>query len=210
MNIQDREKLIVINTQIRQLSASEIRIIIIINQLYRKKQKQLKNKDGQTKSKRGYNQSNSYRRDKHANNLVIKQGKIKFWDKVKEIRFDHRDRSRDLETLGKQEEKKREVPLNKQMGFKIRLKIGQTNPSKKIRESQKQRVEFDKHEEGMDCVQGDQMALKHLIDLSEVTCHGFYKIIHAKKGWKPMISRSISGLRKRLAQHVEALHDVEP
>ncbi|KEJ82584.1 hypothetical protein OXYTRIMIC_569 [Oxytricha trifallax] len=31
--------------------------------------------------------------------------------------------------------------------------------------------------------------MKELIDLSEVQCQGFDKIIHAKKGWSPQITR---------------------
>ncbi|KEJ82381.1 hypothetical protein OXYTRIMIC_515 [Oxytricha trifallax] len=118
--------------------------------------------------------------------------KKQFWEKVKEIRFNHRDRNRDWETMGVEEKKLKQVPLNKQMGFKSRLKIGQSNPSKKIKETQKQRVEFDKHEDGTECIQKDQMAVKHLIDLSEVKCHGFEKIIHAKKGWTPQTTRFIT------------------
>ncbi|KEJ82407.1 hypothetical protein OXYTRIMIC_400 [Oxytricha trifallax] len=36
------------------------------------------------------------------------------------------------------------------------------------------------------------MPLKHLIDLLQVKCHGFDKIIHAKKGWKPTTSRMVT------------------
>ncbi|KEJ82754.1 hypothetical protein OXYTRIMIC_605 [Oxytricha trifallax] len=41
------------------------------------------------------------------------------------------------------------------------------------------------------CVQADQMQLKNLIDLSEVKCQGFDKIIHAKKGWSPQVTRMV-------------------
>ncbi|KEJ83149.1 hypothetical protein OXYTRIMIC_345 [Oxytricha trifallax] len=75
------------------------------------------------------------------------------------------------------------------MGFKSKLKIGKSNPSKKLHEPKAQRVEFDKHEDGSTCIQGDQMKFKKIIDLTEVKCQGFDKIIYAKKGWTPMVTR---------------------
>ncbi|KEJ82846.1 hypothetical protein OXYTRIMIC_532 [Oxytricha trifallax] len=69
------------------------------------------------------------------------------------------------EVLGKREEEIRMVPLNKQMGFKSKLKIGQSNPSKKINEPMIQRVEFDKHIDGSKCLQDDLMKFKKIIFL---------------------------------------------
>ncbi|KEJ82683.1 hypothetical protein OXYTRIMIC_388 [Oxytricha trifallax] len=115
--------------------------------------------------------------------------KREFWGKVQEVRFEHRDRSKDQEVLGIRNEKSREVSLNKQMGFKSNLKIGKSNPSKKMHEPKTQRVEFDKHEDGSTCFQGDQMKFKKIIDLTEVKCQGFDKIIYVKKGWTPMVTR---------------------
>ncbi|KEJ82470.1 hypothetical protein OXYTRIMIC_183 [Oxytricha trifallax] len=77
------------------------------------------------------------------------------------------------------------------MRFKSKLKIGKSNLSKKIHEPNVQRVAFDKHEDGSACVQGDQLKFKKIIDLTEVKCQGFEKIIYAKakKGWTPMVTR---------------------
>ncbi|KEJ82593.1 hypothetical protein OXYTRIMIC_471 [Oxytricha trifallax] len=118
--------------------------------------------------------------------------KKEFWRKVQEVRYNHRDRSRDQEALGIRNEEKFKVPLNKQMGFKSRLKIGKSNPSKKLHESKNQRIQFDKHEDGSVCVLGDQMKFKKTIDLSEVTCQGFDKIIYAKKGWNTQVTRMVT------------------
>ncbi|KEJ83073.1 hypothetical protein OXYTRIMIC_214 [Oxytricha trifallax] len=78
------------------------------------------------------------------------------------------------------------------MGFKSKLKIGNSNPSKKINQAQKQRTQFDKHEDDSYCIQADQMQLKNIIDLSEVKCQGFDKIIYAKKGWQPQTTRMVT------------------
>ncbi|KEJ82905.1 hypothetical protein OXYTRIMIC_228 [Oxytricha trifallax] len=120
------------------------------------------------------------------------QNKAEFWQKVKEVRFMHRDRSKDQEVLGIRENKHSEVPLNKQMGFKSRLKIGQSNPSKRLYGTQPQRTQFDVHMDGSPCIQADQMKVKLLIDLAEVTCQGFDKIILAKKGWSTMTTRMVT------------------
>ncbi|KEJ82913.1 hypothetical protein OXYTRIMIC_486 [Oxytricha trifallax] len=129
-------------------------------------------------------------RQKENQNTYIK--KREFWQAVQEVRFAHRDRSKDQEVLGKKEEGNRKVPLNNQMGFKSKLKIGQSNPSKKINEPMIQRVELEKHMDGSKCLQGDLMEFKKIIDLTEVQCQGFDKIIYAKKGWKPMVTRMIT------------------
>ncbi|KEJ82670.1 hypothetical protein OXYTRIMIC_117 [Oxytricha trifallax] len=126
------------------------------------------------------------------NQWKSRQEKRQFWEKVSEIRHSHRDRSRDQEAFGIGGEEQFKVPLNRQMGFKSRLRIGNSNPSKKMNQSQKQREQFDKHEDGSECIQGDSMKLKHLIDLTEVKCKDFDKIIYVKKGWKPMTSRMIT------------------
>ncbi|KEJ82594.1 hypothetical protein OXYTRIMIC_035 [Oxytricha trifallax] len=84
------------------------------------------------------------------------------------------------------------VPLIKQMGFKCKLKIGNSNPSKKINQAERQRTQFDKHEDGQDCIQADQMKLKNIIDLLVVKFQGFDKIIYAKKGWQPQITRMVT------------------
>ncbi|KEJ82429.1 hypothetical protein OXYTRIMIC_316 [Oxytricha trifallax] len=118
--------------------------------------------------------------------------KAVFWQKVKEVRYEHRDRSKDQEVLGLRDNKHQKVPLNKQMGFKSRLRIGQSNPSKKIHETKPQRTRFDIHEDGTECVQADQMKLKSLIDLTEVTCQGFDKVIHTKKGWISQTTRMMT------------------
>ncbi|KEJ83157.1 hypothetical protein OXYTRIMIC_446 [Oxytricha trifallax] len=104
----------------------------------------------------------------------------------------HSDRSKDQEVLGIRENKQSEVPLNKQMGFKRRLKIGQSNPSKRLQGTQPQRTQFDVHMDGSPCIQADQMKVKLLIDLAEVTCQGFDKIILAKKGWSTMTTRMVT------------------
>ncbi|KEJ83115.1 hypothetical protein OXYTRIMIC_258 [Oxytricha trifallax] len=136
----------------------------------------------QKSNKRQASRVGNYRKEQHYK-------KEQFWQKVKEIRYDYRDRSRDQEALGMRENKNQKVPLNRQMGFKSRLKIGQSNPSKKINETKAQRTSFDAHEDGTPCIQRDPMELKRLIDLAEVTCQGFDKIIHTKKGWNPQTTR---------------------
>ncbi|KEJ82704.1 hypothetical protein OXYTRIMIC_058 [Oxytricha trifallax] len=142
------------------------------------------------KQKSNYGRYNQ-RHDSQVEDYRRKEGykKAQFWQKVKEVRYEHRDRSKDQETLGVREDRHQKVPLNKQLGFKSRLRIGHTNPSKRINQSQPQRTDFNKHKDGTPCVQADQMKLKHLIDLTEVQCQGFDKIIHAKKGWSPMVTR---------------------
>ncbi|KEJ83009.1 hypothetical protein OXYTRIMIC_180 [Oxytricha trifallax] len=117
--------------------------------------------------------------------------KNRYLERVDEIRFDHRDRSKDWEALGFRSRYQEEIPLNKQMGFKNKLKIGKSNPSKKLNEPQKQRSQTERHVDGSICVQSDQMKLKNLLDLAEVTCKDFEKIIYAKKGWEPMVTRIV-------------------
>ncbi|KEJ82576.1 hypothetical protein OXYTRIMIC_457 [Oxytricha trifallax] len=78
------------------------------------------------------------------------------------------------------------------MGFKSRLNIGKSNPSEKLHESKSQRTQFDKHEDGSVCVLGDQMKFKRIIDLSEVACQRFDKIIYAKKGGSTQVTRMIT------------------
>ncbi|KEJ82948.1 hypothetical protein OXYTRIMIC_478 [Oxytricha trifallax] len=78
------------------------------------------------------------------------------------------------------------------MGQKSKLKIGNSNPSKKINKAQRKRSQFDKHEDGSDYIQADQMKLNNIIDFSEVKCQGFDKIIYAKKGWQPQITRMLT------------------
>ncbi|KEJ83013.1 hypothetical protein OXYTRIMIC_782 [Oxytricha trifallax] len=140
----------------------------------------------QEEEKQGNQRDRITSRQNHGNE------KREFWRKVQEVRFNHRDRSRDQEALGMRNEEKNRIPLNKQMGFKSRLKIGKSNPSKKINESKSQRTQFDKHEDGSECILGDQMKFKKFIDLSEVTCQGFDKIIYTKKGWTPTTSKFIT------------------
>ncbi|KEJ83123.1 hypothetical protein OXYTRIMIC_348 [Oxytricha trifallax] len=115
--------------------------------------------------------------------------KREFWEKVQEVRFNHRDRTKDQEAMGLANNQSTRVPLNQQMGFKSRIKIGKSNPSKRTHESKAQRDQFDKHEDGSACIQGDSMEFKKLIDLTEVQCKGFDKIIYAKKGWKTVVTR---------------------
>ncbi|KEJ82739.1 hypothetical protein OXYTRIMIC_323 [Oxytricha trifallax] len=143
-------------------------------------------------SKRNNEEEIKYERRERFENRGHYNKKRDFWNKVQEVRFNHRDRSKDQEAMGMRNEEHCQVPLNKQMGFKSRLKIGKTNPSKRINESQAQRVSFDKHADGSECIQKDQMKFKSLIDLSEVQCRGFDKIIYAKKGWTPMVTRMIT------------------
>ncbi|KEJ82588.1 hypothetical protein OXYTRIMIC_725 [Oxytricha trifallax] len=107
--------------------------------------------------------------------------KREFWEKVQEVRFEHRDRNKDQEVPGLRNEKIREVPLNKQMGFKTKLN--------KIHEIKIQKVEFDKHEDGSTCIKGDQMKFMKIIQLTEVKSQGFDKIIYTMKGWTPMVTR---------------------
>ncbi|KEJ82957.1 hypothetical protein OXYTRIMIC_623 [Oxytricha trifallax] len=78
--------------------------------------------------------------------------------------------------------------LNKQIGFKNRLRIRQSNPSKKINETQAQSIRFDVHEDGSESVQAEQMKLKSLIDLSEATCQGLTKSF-PKQGMAPQTTR---------------------
>ncbi|KEJ82903.1 hypothetical protein OXYTRIMIC_756 [Oxytricha trifallax] len=137
-----------------------------------------------------FNQSQNSRGREHRNNNGRR--KAQFLQKVKEIRYDHRDRSKDQEALGAREDRGQKAPLNKQLGFKSsRLKIGQSNPSKRINKTQPQRTTYFRHEDGLACVQADQMQLKNLTDMSEVTCQGFDEIIHAKKGWPPQVTRMV-------------------
>ncbi|KEJ82466.1 hypothetical protein OXYTRIMIC_060 [Oxytricha trifallax] len=143
-------------------------------------------------SKRNNEEEIKYERRERFENRGHYNKKRDFWNKVQEVRFNHRDRSKDQEAMGMRNEEHYQVPLNKQMGFKSRLKIGKTNPSKRINETQAQRVSFDKHADGSECIQKDQMKFKSLIDLSEVQCRGFDKIIYAKKGWTPMVTRMIT------------------
>ncbi|KEJ82481.1 hypothetical protein OXYTRIMIC_178 [Oxytricha trifallax] len=121
-----------------------------------------------------------------------REEKNQFWKKVQEVRYSHRDRSKDQEALGIRNEDHFKVPLNKQMGFKSKFKIGKSNPSKKINETQSQRTSFDKHEDGSECVQRDQMIVKNIIDLTEVKCRDFDKVILTKRGWTPQITRMIT------------------
>ncbi|KEJ82707.1 hypothetical protein OXYTRIMIC_286 [Oxytricha trifallax] len=137
--------------------------------------------------KRGKLNSSSYNQ-RYQDPWNNKYEKRRFWEKVQEVRHNHRDRSRDQEILGEKDIEPFKVPLNKQMGFKSKLRIGNSNPSKKINPTQNQRAEFDKHKDGSECIQRDKMKLKEIIDLSEVKCQGFDKIIYAKKGRKPQVT----------------------
>ncbi|KEJ82970.1 hypothetical protein OXYTRIMIC_062 [Oxytricha trifallax] len=136
-------------------------------------------------------QINKFKSRAYINHSLNGRGdnKREFWDKVKEVRFQHRDRSKDQETLEFRGNRAERTPLNRQGGFKRRLKLGHTNPSKKINESQPQRQHFDKHEYGTTCAQSDQMKMKQLIGLSKVQSNGSDKIIPAKKGWSPQITK---------------------
>ncbi|KEJ82626.1 hypothetical protein OXYTRIMIC_301 [Oxytricha trifallax] len=138
---------------------------------------------------KNYNEEESKERGRRSRRQDYCSKKREFWEKVQEVRFNHRDRTKDQEALGLANNQGTRVPLNQQMGFKSRLKIGKSNPSKRTHESKAQRDQFDKHEDGTTCIQGDSMEFKKLIDLTEVQCKGFDKIIYAKKGWRPVVTR---------------------
>ncbi|KEJ83183.1 hypothetical protein OXYTRIMIC_363 [Oxytricha trifallax] len=113
-------------------------------------------------SKNKYEEQVKYeRKDKYVNRG--RQNKKKeFWEKVQQIRFNHRDRSKDQEALCLRREERVILSSTKQTnGLKNRLKIGKLNPSKKINKSQAQRVAFDKHAYGLECIQGDLIKFKN-------------------------------------------------
>ncbi|KEJ83085.1 hypothetical protein OXYTRIMIC_012 [Oxytricha trifallax] len=73
--------------------------------------------------------------------------KTKFWQKGEKVRYEHIERSKNQEVQGLRDNKHQKVLLNKQMGFKSRLRIGQSNPRKNINETQAQRTRYDVHED---------------------------------------------------------------